>query len=72
MTIHKNKHMNTDDISDSNICIFGLGYVGLPLFCLLASKYKCYGYDNDKVRVKSLLQGCDSKKCVSNATLKKH
>lgn len=63
--------MNTDDISDSNICIVGLGYVGLPLFCLLASKYKCCGYDNDKARVRSLLQGCDSKKCVSNATLKK-
>lgn len=70
ITIHRSKSIDTDNISDLYICIVGLGYVGLPLFCLLASKHKCCGYDNDNGRICSLMRGDDSKKCVSNAALK--
>ena len=33
------------EAQETPIGIVGLGYVGLPLICLLATKYKTVGYD---------------------------
>ncbi|MDO8560383.1 MAG: nucleotide sugar dehydrogenase [bacterium] len=37
----------------------GLGYVGLPLACLLSRKFKVYGYDSNPNKIKQLRQGVD-------------
>lgn len=37
-----------------NIAVIGLGYVGLPLFCLLSKYFPCIGIDKDTVRVTQL------------------
>jgi len=42
------------------ICIVGLGYVGLPLARLFATKYDTVGLDVDKFRVGQLMKGIDS------------
>ncbi len=44
----------------TNITVIGLGYVGLPLALLFASKYKVIGYDTNPKRVGELLQMTDS------------
>ncbi|MBR4274212.1 MAG: nucleotide sugar dehydrogenase [Bacteroidales bacterium] len=44
----------------TNITVIGLGYVGLPLAVLFASKYKVIGYDTNPKRVGELLQMADS------------
>lgn len=41
-------------ISDYNISVIGLGYVGLPLSSLLAVNYDVIGFDVDECRIKSL------------------
>ena len=35
-------------------CIIGLGYVGLPITLSLAKNYNSYGFDINKLRIKSL------------------
>lgn len=62
--------MEKNDLIDSTICIVGLGYVGLPLFCLLSSKYRCIGLDQDNSRVDNLNQGHDNRNCVKDADIK--
>ncbi|WP_375605779.1 nucleotide sugar dehydrogenase [Flavobacterium davisii] len=56
------------------IGVIGLGYVGLPLARLLATKYDVVGYDINKTRVTELNEGKDSTLEVSpellNAVLK--
>lgn len=42
------------------IAVIGLGYVGLPLARLFATKYPVVGFDINKARVAELLQGTDS------------
>ncbi len=42
-----------------NVCIIGLGYVGLPILANLSKKYITVGYDNNSQRIKSLKQGVD-------------
>lgn len=43
---------------ERNVVIIGLGYVGLPLMCLLARRLNnVFGYDTDKERVASLRSG---------------
>lgn len=42
------------------IGILGLGYVGLPLACLFASKYEVRGYDLKKRRVSEINRYYDS------------
>ena len=49
------------------ICIFGLGYVGLPVAILLSSKFKICGFDIDKKRIIELKRGFDR-----NLEFKKH
>lgn len=41
------------------IAIIGLGYVGLPLARLFATKYPVVGFDVNKSRVEQLMSGCD-------------
>jgi UDP-N-acetyl-D-galactosamine dehydrogenase len=47
-------------LSEINIAIIGLGYVGLPLAVSFAKKYPVVGYDIDQNRVDELLNGLDS------------
>ncbi len=48
--------------SENNIkiAVIGLGYVGLPLAHLFASKYSVVGFDINKNRIKSLKDGVDT------------
>ena len=52
------------------IAIIGLGYVGLPLARLFATKYSVVGYDINSSRVSELMSGIDSTLEVDNETLK--
>jgi len=52
------------------IAIIGLGYVGLPLARLFATKYSVVGFDINKERVKELNSGVDSTLEVENDVLK--
>ena len=42
------------------IAVIGLGYVGLPLARLFATKYPVIGFDNNAVRIEELQKGHDS------------
>ncbi len=52
------------------IAIIGLGYVGLPLATLFATKYPVVGFDINKKRISELMIGLDSTLEVANDTLK--
>jgi UDP-N-acetyl-D-galactosamine dehydrogenase len=52
------------------IAIIGLGYVGLPLARLFATKYPVVGFDTNKQRVAALKTGIDSTLEVSEELLK--
>lgn len=52
------------------IAIIGLGYVGLPLARLFATKYSVIGFDINKERVSDLMSGTDSTLEVDEKTLK--
>ncbi|MDA9628133.1 nucleotide sugar dehydrogenase [Flavobacteriaceae bacterium] len=58
------KIMNKDKIA-----VIGLGYVGLPLARLFATKYSVVGFDINKGRVAELTSGVDSTLEVDNKTL---
>lgn len=47
-------------MSKPKIAIIGLGYVGLPLARLFATKYSVVGFDINKERVAELMSGTDS------------
>ncbi|MEN8879204.1 MAG: nucleotide sugar dehydrogenase [Polaribacter sp.] len=51
------------------IAIIGLGYVGLPLARLFATKFSVVGFDINKERVTELMSGVDSTLEVDNETL---
>lgn len=51
------------------IAIIGLGYVGLPLARLFATKYPVIGFDINQSRVKELMSGVDSTLEVDDETL---
>ena len=53
-----------------NITIIGLGYVGLPLARLLATKYPVTGFDINTSRIKKLNQGIDDTFEVEEKLLK--
>lgn len=57
-------------MSNINIAVIGLGYVGLPLARLFATKYSVIGYDINKLRVNKLNQGIDQTLEVDEDTLK--
>ncbi|MEN2400303.1 nucleotide sugar dehydrogenase [Flavobacterium sp. MC2016-06] len=56
---------------DIKIAIIGLGYVGLPLARLFATKYPVVGFDINESRVESLKAGVDSTLEVEDDVLKK-
>lgn len=47
-------------VVESKISVIGLGYVGLPLAHLLATKYPVVGYDVNRKRVEEIMNGLDS------------
>lgn len=47
-------------MSDIKIGIIGLGYVGLPLARLFATKYSVVGFDINEERVRQLMSGTDT------------
>ena len=51
------------------IAIIGLGYVGLPLARLFATKYSVVGFDINLKRISELMSGVDSTLEVDNETL---
>mgnify|MGYP000684065266 CR=1 FL=1 len=56
---------------EMKISIIGLGYVGLPLARLLATKYSVVGYDINEKRIDELQNGIDTTLEVSGNLLKK-
>ncbi|MFD1096354.1 nucleotide sugar dehydrogenase [Salegentibacter chungangensis] len=46
--------------TDTKIAVIGLGYVGLPLARLFATKYAVVGFDINQARVNELMGGTDS------------
>ena len=52
------------------IAIIGLGYVGLPLARLFATKYSVVGFDISSDRISELMSGVDSTLEIDNETLK--
>lgn len=47
-------------MSTTKIAVIGLGYVGLPLARLFATKYPVVGFDINKKRVEELMSGVDN------------
>ncbi len=52
-----------------NICIVGLGYVGLPLAIEFSNKFNVIGFDINKERIKELSSGFDRNHEVSKKAL---
>ena len=57
-------------MKQKKIAIIGLGYVGLPLARLFATKYQVVGFDINKERVSELMSGKDATLEVSDEVLK--
>lgn len=57
-------------LADIKICVVGLGYVGLPLACLFASRYATVGFDTNVSRVEALSRGNDDTNEVDNTKLR--
>ena len=58
-------------ISQIKIAVIGLGYVGLPLARLFATKYPVVGFDINKKRIAEIVNGYDSTLEVETDILKK-
>ncbi len=56
-------------MKDIEICVIGLGYVGLPLARLFSTKYRTIGYDTNQSRVEALMKGHDATLEVSDTLL---
>jgi len=54
----------------TQIAVIGLGYVGLPLARLFATKYPVVGFDINKLRVSEIVEGNDSTMEVESEVLK--
>src|SRR5690606_3644014 len=61
--------MTTHTSETPKIAVIGLGYVGLPLARLFATKYPVVGFDINQTRVKELNGGHDSTLEVEDAVL---
>ncbi len=55
----------------NKFAVIGLGYVGLPLALSLANKYKVVGFDENKLRIKTLRNGDDFNNEFKKRDLKK-
>ncbi len=67
--------INIDNIlynmnNDIKIAVIGLGYVGLPLARLFATKFPVIGFDINQARVRELMDGIDSTLEVEDEILK--
>lgn len=60
--------MNSNPLK-TKIAVIGLGYVGLPLARLFATKYSVVGFDINESRIKELNSGTDSTLEVSDEVL---
>lgn len=56
-------------MKETNICVVGLGYVGLPLARLFSTKFKTVGFDMNQQRVDALMAGHDATLEVSDELL---
>lgn len=56
-------------MKETKICVIGLGYVGLPLARLFATKYPTVGFDMDNDRCCALMAGHDAMLEVSDELL---
>lgn len=56
-------------MKETKICVIGLGYVGLPLARLFATKFRTIGFDMNTVRVNALMTGHDATLEVSDELL---
>lgn len=56
---------------NNNICVFGLGYVGLPLAIEFSKLFNVVGFDKSKKRVKELQIGIDKNNVISKNILLK-
>ena len=56
-------------MSKPKIAVIGLGYVGLPLARLFATKYAVVGFDINEIRVTELMSGIDRTLELDDATL---
>lgn len=56
--------------NDIKICVIGLGYVGLPLARLFATRYETVGYDLNQSRVDALMAGHDATLEVDDTLLR--
>lgn len=57
-------------MNEMKIAVIGLGYVGLPLARLFATKYAVVGFDVKHNRIEELMKGIDSTLEVDEKTLK--
>lgn len=69
LKIYIGKNMNQK--TNEKICIYGLGYVGLPLAVALSSHYDVLGFDLNQKRIKELNSGTDVTKQSGHFDLKK-
>jgi UDP-N-acetyl-D-glucosamine/UDP-N-acetyl-D-galactosamine dehydrogenase len=53
-----------------NICMIGLGYVGLPVAVEFSKKYNTIGFDTNNTRINELKVGIDKNKEFSKSTLR--
>jgi UDP-N-acetyl-D-galactosamine dehydrogenase len=51
---------------EKNICVVGLGYVGLPLAAILSRKFSVIGFDINRKRIDELKKGIDTTGEVEN------
>jgi len=56
-------------MKNTKITIIGLGYVGLPLARLFATKYSVVGFDINTSRISELQKGIDSTLEIDQTTL---
>lgn len=61
--------VNIPQIKNINICVIGLGYVGLPLARLFSTKFPTIGFDLNKTRIEELNSGHDSTGEVEDSLL---
>tara|TARA_Y100001970_G_C14258695_1_gene877706 strand:+ start:7449 stop:8738 length:1290 start_codon:yes stop_codon:yes gene_type:complete len=56
---------------EKNICVIGLGYVGLPLALEFSKKYEVVGFDVNQSRIEELINGYDRTNEVDEIKLNK-
>ena len=56
-------------LKKKNICIFGLGYVGLPLAIAFSKYFNVLGFDNNEERIKNLKKNVDLNNSITKKIL---